>query len=209
MLDEMATDHGAVGNAASRCLAREDPRDTISPMMRGGIRTQTKRRGRSCGFTLVEALVALGVASVAITTLLSGITSSAEIASRHQDRRVAAALASEQLLAVNQVPQDFVWPGTELLANGEPHALAMAGEVGGAGQRTFSPPSTLPTNRRAYRREENLYRKFTWEAYARLPQSDSPYVEVIVVVRWRDAQRENTLTMTEALPASVVAGAPA
>ena len=73
--------------------------------------------------------------------------------------------------------------------------------------RTLPPPTTKPTVDAVFRRESNFYKEFSWEAYARRVDETSHYAELTVVVRWIEAGRNRSVTLTSAVPRSVLEGA--
>ncbi len=157
----------------------------------------TGPRAKRPGFTLVEILVALAVIGVASSLMFSLFFATMDLADTGRSTKVASALATEQLAAMERAPGAFVCKLNDVPA-GSFAPVSLRGQRDNITPRTPPPPS-LPIAERAYNREENFYNKFIWEAYARLPREDAAYADVTVVIRWHDKGRERLVTVSSAL----------
>jgi len=164
----------------------------LSPTLREVIRVG---RCRSGGFTLMEVLVALVVMGVGVTLFISLFSRSMDLGRASEDQRVAASLAEEQMTALLQDPGRFDWPIKSALP-GQLFEIGMPGDQPGSFHTFGASPAAG---------EKNYYDQFRWQAYGRLPQADSAYVEVTVVVRWTAANQSQTVALTSAAPRTSVA----
>lgn len=161
-------------------------------------------RGRS-GFTLLELLTAIAIMSVGTFVIVSLFASSITLADINRSRKVAAALAEEQLASLTTKPEIYVWPDLRSLEPGDLAEVRLQGTEPGV-PNPVTPPSALPPARAAQDREMNFYDGFSWQAFARLPSRDAGYVEVTVVVRWVCQGREDLITLTSSVPRAQVEG---
>jgi len=155
---------------------------------------------RSCnGFTLLEVLVAIVVMGVGITVFVSLFGSSLALAQSNRYQNVATQLAGECLQAIVSAPEKYEWH-LDAAAPGTLEVVTATGTT----QHPIQPPATMPADRRASRRDQNMYKQFSWQAYVRLPKPDAGYVELTVVVRWADKGREYVFPLTSCVPRSVI-----
>ncbi len=157
------------------------------------------------GFTLIEILAALSIMGVATFLFISLFTSSLELAQASRNLKVAADLADSQLHDLAHNAGGYVWPDVEDVQGGE---LVRVRPEGTQSRAAVPHPSAMPLDPAAHRRETNFYQKFSWDAYARLPRPQSPYVEVTVVVRWADRGRDRVFALASCMPRAVIGGAP-
>ena len=163
------------------------------------------RAARRRGFTLVEILVALGVVSIAALIAVSGYLTCLSYSSAVHSQKVAASLAEEHLTRIQRDPAAFVWPEELKQSEAQPVVLQLRG-VDAAAPYAAEPPSSKALEPRAGRRETNFYEGFSWTPFAKLPKPDASYVEVSVVVRWNQSGRDQSLTLTTAVPLTQVEG---
>lgn len=160
-----------------------------------------KGSSRNCGFTLLEILVALAVSGVAVALFISLFSATVSLAKTNQNEIVAASLAEEQLELLRRDPRQVIWtlnapPGE--LASLEP-AMQNVGQM-------FSPPTVPPQNAT---QQKNLYSRFEWRAYARVPSPDDAHIELIMAVHWKEAGRLKSLVLSSAIPKRLVVAAAA
>jgi len=155
------------------------------------------------GFTLAEILAALAVMAVATSVFVSMFTSALGLAQMSRNTKVAVDLADTQLQHIVRNPNLYVWPGLQAFQSGE---LAPVHAAQKDGDGKFSLPAVMPLTKAARQRETAFYGKFTWDAYARMPNPQASYAEVTVVVRWLDRGRERVLALTSSVPKTVIGG---
>lgn len=163
---------------------------------------QYAKRGESRGFTLLEVLVAITVASVGVTVFISLFGSSLALAQSNRYQIVATQLANECLQAVTNTPERYSWP----LGQAAPGTLVGVSPLGeSANARHPVPvPAISPGIPLARQRNEGLYKRFSWQAYAQLPKPDAGYVEVTAVVRWDESGHERSFTLTSLVPRAAI-----
>ena len=161
-------------------------------------------RLRSFGFTLVEILVALTVVSVGITVIVSGYTSALALAQSSRNQAVAAALAEEQMQTLLRDPSAYDW-GLQNAAPNQRVPVNLRGKPWDS--YPVEPPATLPVDRAANSREEVLYGRFSWKAFASLPAADATRVEVTMVVQWTESGRERAFALTSMIARSAITAA--
>jgi prepilin-type N-terminal cleavage/methylation domain-containing protein len=160
-------------------------------------------RSRRAGFTLVETVMALAIFGVSTYIIISLFNISLGYSASSRNHGVAAALAEEHLHAIQSNPGAYQWPsGSEFLA-GERMQVRPQGEAGEHGLPVEA-PSALPVDTRARTREELLYKRFSWQAQARLPEENSSHVELTVVIEWYDAGNPQSLALTSAVARDVL-----
>lgn len=161
------------------------------------------------GFTLLEIVVALGVASVAATIAVSFLITSLTFADTSREHKVAASIAEGELHRLIHTPAAFVWPAPASMEAGKALPVTLRGSD------SMAQPSDMPDakplmDRRAGAREVNFNSQFTWSSYATLPADpNAPYLEVSVVVNWATSEetpRPQSLTLTSAIPKARVEG---
>ena len=163
-------------------------------------------RGRG-GFTLVEVLTAIIVMSVATSMFIQLFNASVNLSDSSRSRRVAAQLAEERLVDIQSFPGKYLAETLDKegslvsFDDGESLALSLRDDTE-SGQN--EPPLAMPTNRRAFNREKNLYEGFFWEAIAHRPSEDSGFYALVVLVQWDAAGRTKYLTLTSSVPESLV-----
>lgn len=156
-----------------------------------------RRIRTSHGFTLIEVLVALAVVGVAVTVFFSLFTSSLGLAESSRNQSIAATLAEEQLVAVCQNPGKYEWG----LKTAQPGQLVL---VKASGPQDQSGKFTAPSLTSISEQDKNLYDRFGWKVYAKIPSDKAAYVEVIVAVEWKEAGRDKVFTVTSTLSRALV-----
>ncbi|MCX5758557.1 MAG: prepilin-type N-terminal cleavage/methylation domain-containing protein [Candidatus Hydrogenedentes bacterium] len=158
------------------------------------------------GFTLMEVLVAIVVMGVGITVFISLFGSSLALAQSNRYQTVAAQLAGECLQAVVCAPERYDWH----LNPADPGALTVVTAPGESPEtrHPVSLPATLPTDRRSNLRDVNLYKQFSWQAYARIPKPDAGYVELTIAIRWIEQGRERVFALTSCVPRTAIPAKP-
>ncbi len=162
------------------------------------ISCEAKQR-KSPGFTLLELLTALAVIGIAATIFLSLFTSSNSLATASLSHEVAANIAEEYLATIQANPERFVWPDYDDTPIGKAHALKPI-ENGVVEENHTHIPEAMPTTRRAYNRDRNLYNGFTWAAFTVLPHEGAQYVQLTVEISWIDDGRLRRFSLSSALP---------
>ena len=152
------------------------------------------RDARKRGFTLVEILVALAVVGMGATIFISVFSSALDLARSSRSKTAAASIAEEQLDAIVRHPGQYRCALNGAKA-GDQLPIVPRGTEGDK-PRGVAPPSVMPADAVASRREMNFYERFRWQAYAKAPAAESPFVEVTVAVRWKEAGRDQTLALT-------------
>jgi prepilin-type N-terminal cleavage/methylation domain-containing protein len=151
------------------------------------------------GFTLIELLVALAVVGVAASVFIALFNASTDMARTSRNRAIAIQLGEAQLETIVQRPTDFLWDYAAKDSAGRiPIRLSPDDPKAG---NSFATPAAMPAEPSAFERESNTFSAFRWRAFAE-QGSDTAIYTVTVVVRWREAQREQSLAFTTALPAS-------
>lgn len=151
------------------------------------------------GFTLIELLVALAVVGVAASVFIALFNASTDMARTSRNRAIATQLGEAQLEALVQRPADFLWDYAAKDSAGR-IPIRLTAEDPKAGN-PFPTPAAMPAEPSAFERESNAFSAFRWRAFAE-QGSDTAIYAVTVVVRWREAQREQSLAFTTALAAS-------
>ncbi len=169
------------------------------------ISCKAKQR-RNPGFTLLELLTALAVIGIAATIFLRLFASSNSLAAASLSHEVAVNIAGEYLATIQASPERFVWPDYDDAAIGEAHALKPV-ENGAVEENFIHLPEAMPTTRRAYNRDRNLYNDFTWEAFALLPHEGAQYVQLIVEISWMDEGKLRRFSLGSAVPRALGEGA--
>ena len=175
------------------------------------IRRRRARRGAfrrgAPGFTVMELLVALAVLSVGTGIFISLFNTSLDMAKTSSHRIVASQLGEAQLRHIVTHPDQFFWfyPDTPLFAIKETKDEDPPDGV------LFEPPGIAPGTRRASANNEKLYGSLRWRAYGRYPRdaegalvADPAYVEVILEVRWKEAERWKALAFTSITAAAML-----
>lgn len=152
------------------------------------------------GFTLIEVLVAVAIMGVATGLMVQTLFSTMNLSKENSSQRVAASLASEQLQMIVNSPSDFMWPGSEALADGALVELLLPGEEPEHDLRPVEAPATLPTDHRSILREDSFFDRYSWSAYTRLPRADAGYLEVTVSIDWTNNGRDATFALTGSVP---------
>ena len=177
--------------------------------MSGNQRQLCKRRG----FTLVEILVALAVVATGATILVSLFGSSLTLSRSNRSQLVAASLAEEQLDSILRNSSSYVWnlDGAEAgqmvevvpieAKPAEPSAAdVVADKQAVPAGRRFDALVAAPVEPASNAREEIFYGKFRWQAYAALPQPNAKHVDVTVVVRWKESDKDRSVALTSSAP---------
>lgn len=150
------------------------------------------------GFTLLEILVALAVLGVSVSLFTSLFIQTLALSDASRNESVAVSLAEERLESLLNDPGAYVWPGVD----GSPGQLLEVAEKDGGKGPPYSvePPPVTPLDPGASRREQNVYNRFSWQAYAKLPRTDAGYLEVTAVIRWSEAGRGKVFALTAVAP---------
>lgn len=154
-----------------------------------------KHTSRQGGFTLAEVLVALALLSIAGYISVSLFTASRNLAHANRYREVGVRLAHEQLARLTQQAAEFNWPDPASLKPGEFSPITRKDKM----PPGFLTPSAAPATPQASLSVQNLYERFTWEAFASVPSAEAPYVDVTVVVHWKLQLRQQSTTFTSAM----------
>lgn len=162
------------------------------------ISCETKQR-KSPGFTLLEMLTALAVIGIAATIFFSLFTSSNSLATTSQSHEIAVNIAEEYLATIQANPERFVWPDYDNAPIGEVHALKPI-ENGAVEEHFTHPPQAMPTTRRAFDRDQNLYNDFTWAAFTVLPHEGAQYAQLTVEISWMDGGKLRRFSLGSAVP---------
>lgn len=162
---------------------------------------QANRPGKA-GFTLLELLTALAILGVASTIFLRLYASSNSLAKSSLSHEIALNIAEEYLTEIQARPDNFIWPDYDTIPPGDPQSIRSIED--GAVPMTYAlPPKTLPNVPRANNRDRTLYADFAREAFAVLPPGDAHYVELVVVVSWKDGGRLRRFSMSSMIPRSL------
>lgn len=148
----------------------------------------------------MEVLVAFAVISVATWIILSLFTSSLKLETNARSMRVAAELARSRLGDIATRPEAYDWPTADAIT-GEAGAPLALKEL--PPENSFATPGVLPVNALAARHETNFYDKFSWEAYVKRPAVGRGFYEVLVVVRWEEAERPKQVVLTGSIPTAM------
>lgn len=148
---------------------------------------QIRYRPRS-GFTLIELLTAIAVLGIAGTIFVSLFVGSLNLADTSRGFRLASQLAEEQLAIAERLPERFNWPDyTDKTGEFLPLILVDGEEI----VNRVSEPATMPSRPRPYRTTQALYGDYTWQAFARLPESGANHIEVLIEITWSDAAKSS------------------
>jgi prepilin-type N-terminal cleavage/methylation domain-containing protein len=161
-----------------------------------GARRRLKNRR---GFTLFEVLCAVAVASVGAAVFVSLFSSSLALLQVSRDKGIAASLAEEQALYITHNPAQFDWR----LQGAAPGALAEIKPVGfdpKKDRQVFPLPGAMPAEPDAARTQKNLYEKFTWQAFAQVPEPAAASVTFHVVVQWSHGVHGRTFSVCASVP---------
>ena len=154
------------------------------------------------GFTLIEVIVALTVISVATTILIRLYMASTGLGIQAQYRELAASAAESQLAQMVNEPSIFVWEHDRPDAAGLFRVKKTADDPR-AGRKLELPEVLLPYDT-SFDRQTNVYDKFRWAAFGRIPSAASSIVEVTVDVHWERAGKTEHIALTGAVPRSKV-----
>lgn len=164
---------------------------------------QHKRRGRS-GFTLLEMLAALVVMGVAVSIFFQLFVGAVSLKESNTKAQTAARVAEKKLTEIRSNPTGYEWPRYEEAEPGKLLPLFPKGElthVTQAGQ-----PAEKPTDKRSSERTSAHYKNMTAETYTSVPSADANHAHVVVVVVWNVEGREETFSLTTAVPRSLTEG---
>lgn len=139
--------------------------------------------------------------AVATYVFVSMFTTGLTISQRSRTVKVATDLADTQLQHIVRNPGLYTWPAADALSDGK---LAQVRLTQGDGANGFAAPAILPPDAAAQRRESAFYERFSWDAYARVPNAGASYAEVTVVVRWTDRGSGRVLALTSCVPSAVI-----
>lgn len=146
----------------------------------------------------MEVLTALVVIGIATSIFLSLYTASMSLAKMNRAQRIAASLAEESLAELVNNPSAYEWPLVNEASPGDRVTIRSIAKA--------EPPAALPTNERAYDREENIYYDFELESFAVAPEANAAYVHVAVIVRWFHEGLEKSFTLSSTVPRSLTEG---
>jgi prepilin-type N-terminal cleavage/methylation domain-containing protein len=154
------------------------------------------------GFTLIEMLVALTVIGVATTVMFDLYLASTNLGNLAQHRELAASIAENQLSQLIAVPDAYVWDHKN---PGEQDLFRIKGSADDprAGSKATL-PSVLLSLDSSYTRQENLFDKFRWSVFGRLPDPASSYFEVTVNVHWKQVGKTENVALTGVVSRSKV-----
>jgi len=166
--------------------------------------TLSESRKRHKGFTLIEVLTAFMVLSIATTVFIGLYRGSLSLSKSSQLNQLAALVAEEALVNLQNNSDGFVWPNFDDVAQNTYETVRPVNGSDGINVPEY--PSVMPNNERFFRRARSQYQNFSWEGFARLPSSDANYVEILVVVQWTFDGRPQQYYLTSAVPRSVGEG---
>ncbi len=164
-------------------------------------RPGSRRRRRREGFTLVEVLVALAVVSVATWIILSLFSSSLKLERSARSTRVATDLARDRMADILARPAAYAWPEADAVTAETGAPLKLLNEPPQAG--AFALPAVLPASPLAQSSEKVFYERFSWEAFVKRPAEGRGFYEVLVVVRWTEANRPQQVVLTGSIPVAM------
>jgi len=150
-------------------------------------------------------VVAIAVASIAATIILSLLSSSLGVMDTNRHKKAAAALAEEKLVELTNFPDLYGWPP---LTNADVGVLKEISPPPGDPLKTraFAAPEAMPLDKKSNQRESSFYEDFSWEAYAALPYENAGYVNVVVVVRLEPGPSKRFLALTSTVRRSLLEG---
>lgn len=154
-------------------------------------------RSSRAGFTLIELIVALFVIGVATTIFMHLYATSMDLGKLSRNRTVAVGIAEEQLGLIMRNPAKFVWEKDKADGAGFFRVRATADDPR-SGMKAELPKATLP-DEGAFSRETNVFDQFRWKAIAKPGQRDL-YYEVTVDVHWEQAGKQQSITLSGAVP---------
>jgi len=64
-------------------------------------------------------------------------------------------------------------------------------------------PAVLPASPLARSSEQVFYERFGWEAFVKQPAEGRGFYEVLVVVRWTEANRPQQVVLTGSIPVAM------
>ncbi len=155
----------------------------------------TGRDNAPAGFTLLELLVALTVVSVAAAVFVGMFSACLGLSRTNRNLAVATELAETQLAAILRAPQDFQWDNSK----GTARFLVTTHEKEPPGGYPVQPPPVTLVKKEAQQKLAERYGQFRWSAFAQLAAPDATAYEVTLAIRWTDANRPQTLTLTSAI----------
>jgi len=173
-------------------------------VLRAFMGTQPALRKRNKGFTLIEVLTSFLVLSVATSVFIGLYTASLSLSKTSELNQLAALIAEEALVDLQNSPHGFEWPN---FSDVEQNTYESVRPVkGGNAVNIADYPSVMPNVERSYQRVRTQYQNFSWEGFARLPSLDANYVEILVVVHWLHDGRPQQYYLTSAVPRSAGEG---
>ncbi|MBN2309088.1 MAG: prepilin-type N-terminal cleavage/methylation domain-containing protein [Candidatus Hydrogenedentes bacterium] len=161
------------------------------------------RRLHTTGFTLLEVIVALGVVSVAISVIVAMFSGSLTLGASSRSANAAGVLAEERLIDLQRNPAGYDWAGLADCSPGELAPIVAKDEETGR----IDPPRMGEAAGEAIEDTAAFFERFTWRAYAKKPEADAPYLQVIVIVGWPEQARERSFALTGIMPCRLVEGA--
>ena len=167
---------------------------------------QGEARHRRAGFTLIEALVALFVIGTATTILFSLYTNSLKLGRASKSNDVATNIAEEYMNELRVHPELFVWPDYEIESSEDGLRPIVLKDKGDDSIFMVSPSNAEAPDERAYNHDKDLYRGYTWSAFARLNEKTDTYVEIMIQIQWQDGGAYRNLCLTSLLPRSRAEG---
>lgn len=158
----------------------------------------------TAGFTLAELLTSLVVLGTGISIFISMFLSSDSLAKVSRSHELAASFAQEYLAEIQAHPESYYWPNYDGKV-GE-HQPVQPKNDEDVSEHSTDFPIAMPTIRRAYDRERRFHLNFTWAAFARLPEEDANYVEVLVQISWLENAKVKRFYLASAIPRTVAEG---
>jgi prepilin-type N-terminal cleavage/methylation domain-containing protein len=168
--------------------------------MRGDRDGLTGRDNVPAGFTLLELLVALTVVGVAAAVFVGMFSACLGLSRTNRNVTVATEVAETQLAAILRTPQDFVWDNSKVTTR----FPVTTREPEPPGGYAVQPPAVTLVTKEAQQQLADRYGQFRWVAFAQLAAPDAAAYEVTVAVRWTDARRPQTLTLSSAIARALV-----
>lgn len=163
---------------------------------------RVRGRAERAGFTLLEVLAALAVLGIATGIFATLFMASMNLGHLNQSRSIAATIADEQVVLLREFPEAFEWP--DFTAT-EPGTFSHVSPRERAASAT-APPSVMPFESVAYRRDSIFYDRFSCDLYARVPSEDAGHLEIATVVHWVEKGKRQSITLTSAVPRSLAEG---
>jgi prepilin-type N-terminal cleavage/methylation domain-containing protein len=187
---------GGLGSDSRDHSARTSRLDKENVHVTRGRGTFGRRAGvQRRGFTLLEVVTALAVLAVAILISVSAYSTSVSISNMTRLNRAAAAMAEEQFEAIVSNPDAFDWSALAKAKAGDRAEISPV-----KGDWAIEAPSSTVIGDRAINRKKAMYDRFSCEAFGVVPESGGGYVELTVVIHWKNDGRDELFALTSFAP---------